>query len=116
MNTIYEKPTMKMVPLRGNKNIANTCWGNHSENTQRYFDSAGKGYVGFYVSGGNCGLTEDSLVVNYYDHKGATTFERVYKGNDAFDELYKKLVASGGATGNPFDGEEHFPDNPGGMS
>lgn len=116
MNKVYEKPQMKMVSLRSDKNIADTCWGNHSESTQRYFDSLGKGFVGFYISGDNCGLTKDALVVNYYESREDTTAERLQKDDSRFEELYTKLVESGGESGNPFKGEENFPDNPGGMS
>lgn len=70
MNKQYEKPFMKMVSLRSNESVADTCWGNHGPDTQRYWDTAGKGYVAFYCANTNCNMKDQSdLVVWYYDKK-----------------------------------------------
>lgn len=116
MKKQYEKPFMKMVPLRSNESVANTCWGNHGPETQRYWDIEGKGYVSFYCSGGDCGLTEQTLVVYYYDKKDDDTPELMAPGSTLHSKVFNKLWSSGGDSGNPFKGEEQFPDNPGGMS
>lgn len=116
MNKQYEKPSVKMVPLRSNESVANTCWGNHGPTTQRYWDTEGVGYVSFYCSGSSCGLTKQNLVVYYYDKKNDKEPDKVEPGTELHTKVYDKLLTSGGDSGNPFKGEEQFPDNPGGMS
>lgn len=122
MNERYEKPRMKMVSLRDNRAVADVCWGNHSESTQRYFDTDGKGYIGYYISGGSCNLTNSDgteyyLTVNYYDHKGDTEAEKLNPDDERYKFMYDKLLKMGGNAGQPFKGEaDTFPDNPGGMS
>lgn len=116
MNKPYEKPSVKMVPLRSNESVAKVCWGNHGPATQRYWDTEGVGYVSFYCSGSSCGLTEQNLVVEYYEGKGDKEPDKVEPGTALHTKVYEKLIASGGDTGNSFHGEEQFPDNPGGMS
>lgn len=122
MNKHYEKPSMKMVSLRSNEKVANTCWGNHGPETQRYWDTAGKGYVSFYCGDKSCGLTETSLVVWFYDKKEDDTPQLLDPTNgtdwekDLYNQVYTKLKNSGGESGNPFFGEENFPDKPDGMS
>lgn len=121
MNKVYEKPKMKIVSLQNNEKIADTCWGNHSEDTQRYFDTVGTGYVGFYIAGGNCNLWDEQnnvyyLVVNYYDHKGDTTAEKLPTDDPRYQLMFERLMKEGGNHGQPFHGESNYPDKPDGMS
>ena len=53
----------------------------------------------------------------YYESKTDTEPEQIYKGNPLYDETYDKIMAaSGGSYGQPFKGEDKFPDSPSGMS
>lgn len=118
MNKPYEKPFMKMVSLRSNESVADTCWGNHGPTAPKYWDTAGKGYVAFYCVEGSCGLANpNNLVVEYYEGKDDKEPDYLGTNTDIYRELYEKLIATGGGnSANAFKNEEQFPDNPGGMS
>lgn len=116
MNNVYEKPKMHFVPLRNDEKIANKCWGNHGTGYE-YYDTHGSGFVGFTIANGSC-TTEDQLQVVFYKDKNDKTGTPVYPGNPQYDEFYQALLdaSEGGSYGQPFKGEEKFPDDPGGMS
>ena len=116
MNKQYEKPFMKMVSLRSNESVADTCWGNHGPDTQRYWDTAGKGYVAFYCANTNCNMKDQSdLVVWYYDKKNDDEPELLKTSDSLHGKVYE-AVKAGGNSGNPLRGMKDFPDTPGGMS
>lgn len=107
MNKGYEKPQMKFVLLRSDRKIADPCWSTHDKD-MTYYDYAGAGYVGFTVGSGSCSL--DDLKVTFYI---GSNEEIIHVGHPAYDELYKKLVATGGKDGNNFKATSEFSDTPG---
>ena len=53
----------------------------------------------------------------YYESITDAEPEQIYKGDPRYTETYNKIMAaSGGSYGQPFKGEENFPDSPSGMS
>lgn len=112
----YEKPKMTFVSLQNQKAVADKCWGNHGTG-YKYYDTAGPGYVAFTIEAGSCTAESGALQMLYYDSKEDTSPEWISSGNTYYDEAYEKLLSvSGGSFGQPFKGEESFPDTPGGMS
>lgn len=71
----YEKPAMKKVELRGNKNVADKCWGyaaSGEESEVYYYELDNKNYggkdtwIGFKVTGGgNCNSIKDITYRTY---------------------------------------------------
>lgn len=118
----YTKPELKFVTLRNQESVAEKCWGNHGTGYE-YYDTMGKGYVGFTIAEGSCTTEGGQLEVYYYPEKDTPKDQGtpIYAGHPKYakqyEEFYKKLTeASGGSYGQPFKGEKDFPDDPGGMS
>lgn len=116
MPKTYEKPKMTFVSLENQENIANTCWGNHGTG-YKYYDTLGVGYVAFTIEAKSCTAADGALQMYYYDSKDDKEPEQIFAGDQHYDEAYNKLIeVSGGSYGQPFKGEDNFPDTPGGMS
>ena len=114
--TNYEKPILKFTPLQNKEDIAETCWGNHG-NGYKYYDTAGSGYVAFGIADGSCTAAGGALQMLYYESITDAEPEQIYEGDPRYTETYNKIMAaSGGSYGQPFKGEENFPDSPSGMS
>ena len=110
--TNYEKPEVKLVSIRNDRAVANTCWGGHGNSTTWYYDISGQGYVSFQIGGGKCTL--NLYNVTYYDKQNDESPEMLLESDPKYHELYDALMTSGGDTGNPFKGEglDFIPDNP----
>lgn len=102
MSKKYEKPSMKVVSLRNQKNIADTCWGYHGTGiVNYYYDTKGPGFVGFTVDASSCALNTATLL--YYREQGDTEPETLTSG-PIYEEWLKAIQNSGGNTGNPVHG------------
>lgn len=112
----YEKPKAKFVSLQNQENVADKCWGNHGTG-YKYYDTAGSGFVSFTIAEGSCTADQGALLMYFYEYKGDPEGEQIFEGNPKYDEVYQKIMAeSGGSYGQPFKGEDKFPDDPGKMS
>ena len=103
----YEKPAMKFVSLRAQRNIAETCWGYHGTGTTLYCDIPGEGYCSFQIASGSCAL--NLINVMYYDTNNMPSA--------ATPEQISALIAAvgeGGSDGQPYKGMGSivFPDDP----
>lgn len=109
----YEKPSIKMVPLRSQKAIADTCWGYHGTgNVNYYYDTEGKGFVKFTVNASSCTLNDETLL--YYESKDDREPEVLIEG-PIHEEWLKAIKEAGGNSGNPVKGHGTIfvPDQPG---
>lgn len=94
----YEKPSIKFVSLRANKNVADPCWSPKEYNSKElYYDVPGKGYIRFKAgdNGDNCGQAEISIL-EYYN---------IPQNNRPTEEQLKSMVSAacgGGNSGNPY--------------
>lgn len=108
MKKTYKKPELKLVSMRNEETVANTCWGGHGNKLTWYYDTSGEGWVSFQISGGSCTLNLDK--VTYYKNRDD---EGTPVDASRLAELDAALRASGGESGNPFKGEgADFPTNP----
>ncbi|MCH3987604.1 MAG: hypothetical protein LKG56_07900 [Lachnospiraceae bacterium] len=117
----YVKPAIKVVSLRNEETVANTCWGYHGSNHKLFCDIPGAGYMSFQIGGSKCSLNLTNVM--YYsdtnhDGKidGTDAPEQITSGSDSrYQELDKILRNSGGESGNPYKGEGTtvIPDQPG---
>lgn len=109
---VYETPDVELVSMRNEKEVANTCWGGHSNSMTWYYDTQGEGYVSFEIKGGKCELNLDK--VTYYTDKNAEG-QPLDNNSAQYKELVSVLPNSGGNSGNPFHGEGKFvfPEKPG---
>lgn len=121
-NQSYEKPQLKFVSLRNQESVAEKCWGNHGTGYE-YYDTMGKGYVGFTIAPGSCTTEGGQLQVYYYPEKDTPKEEGIliYKDHPQYGKQYTEFYnelqrVSGGSYGQPFKGEAQFPDDPGDMS
>ena len=70
---VYEKPQMTRVSLRNQHAVAN-CWSDEAGSNGKtwYYDSEGKGYIEFTLTG-NCSGNQDSLnIVAYHNYEDET--------------------------------------------
>ena len=99
MNTkTYEKPQMKLISLKADKTVANTCWGHHASGQVLYADIPGLGYCSFQIQNGHCTLNLTN--VKYITKEGTTDATA-----DQIKALDSVLRSSGGESGNPYAGE-----------
>lgn len=86
MKTIqYEKPTMKFVDIRNQKNVADNCWHLDANGTVKewYYDyddpetPGGDGYVKFSM-GGNCNATIGEIL-EWHDVPEGVTKDDIQK-------------------------------------
>lgn len=98
----YEKPELKFVAIRSEKNVAKTCWGGHGKSDTWYYDISGEGFVSFQISPGSCALNLTN--VQYYKGEGVEGV-LIDSMDPKYVELQDALVQSGGSDGNPFAGE-----------
>lgn len=95
---LYEKPSMKFVSLRADKNVADPCWSPVLYDVKElYYDVPGQGYIRFTASdnGKNCGQAEITILeyYNFPENKRHSDYE------------LKRMVAEacgGGNSGNPY--------------
>lgn len=115
-NMEYSKPAMKYVSLRGDRAVADVCWGTHAKDT-RYYDTAGAGFLEFWIASTSCDLT--NLVVMFHDKKNDELPEQLSTSDPRYIDLKGKLESAGGSQGQNFKGMNNnpdFPDNPGDLS
>lgn len=116
MNGRYEKPSMKIVSLRNQEAVADTCWGNHGTGVFDYFyDGTGKGYIKFQIDGGSCALQTGTLYYYDSDNPSGTALQ---PGTPEYSKWIEDIKSNGkGNSGNAVQGDGTiFSDNPGGMS
>lgn len=106
----YEKTELKFVAIRSEKNVANVCWGGHSNSETWYYDISGEGYVSFQIGAGSCTLSLSN--VQYYKDEDVSGV-LIDSMDPKYAELHEALIQSGGNKGTPFKGEQvDFPLNP----
>lgn len=119
-NEMYKRPELKFVLLRNRENVAERCFpANLSDATRLYYDTSGKGFVGFYSNSCETNETLQNLVVFYYekDETGQLINKREANENE-IDQLIKALQKENLHNPNfsPFGETNIFSDTPGGMS
>ncbi len=126
----YEKPSLRMVSLRGNAPVAD-CWNEAASNQgrrPRYYDTTGHGFVEFEITGGgNCknyaGTTQALRYTCRLNEAGEYCDQMTPENEaaalaefeDVFSKAFDEVTEANG--GSPYKGiSDQFPPDPHGMS
>lgn len=93
----YKSPKVEFSSLKLKERVADTCWGNHGEKEDYFYDYSGKGYIQFWITGGSCSFSHNTIKVEYIN------VPEIEKAT-AYNEFYNKIVAAGGESGNSWKG------------
>lgn len=109
----YTSPAVRFETLRLQESIADTCWGwaNRNGVDNMYYDTEGKGYVHFSVSGGNCSKGS-GLDVTINEYVGISDQTAQADAKKEFDAWWNSPEVQAGSSSYKGDGYSETPPSP----